>query len=456
MNNDFFVPVTPAIQEFREHLKCHPRTILSARYGDGKSFFLDAFIKDKDVKKEFKFITIYPVNYQVLENQDIFDVIKYDILLQMGLNDMLDETVEISSFDAFLFCMKSNGLDLIGRLFDIAGNIEGAPKVKAIGKIGSVSTKLVQTIKNAVSEYKQYKKGDAGILEKYIADIDKVSVYEEDPVTKIIQNGIAAWRKKTGNGKKRVVLIFEDMDRIDPAQLFRILNVFSAHMDFSYRYQIKPDDSLVGNKFGVDNVVMVIHYENLESIFHHFYGENTCFEGYIHKFAGKGKFIYSLRAEATKYYYQCLHSITGFSIDALKQVVPEDRVRTKTLRELSNSFDDIDSQCKLIEGTPDNMVLLLACMRRLNMDDNEIVSCIRRAVYSDFKTWLAYLYPSLKFFNKLNGDSVYLADNESKRYGFYFHKLNGNLFVGTTSVSATGPFLNVPDFLNQILTLVIK
>lgn len=456
MSTEFLVPVTPAIQDFKEHLKCHPRTILSARYGDGKSYFLDAFIKDKDVAKEFKIITLYPVNYQVLENHDIFDVIKYDILLQMGLNNMLDDTVEISSLDAFLFCLKSNGLGLVESLFDVAGTIEGAAKVKAIGKIGAAATKLIQKIKDAVDDYKNYKAGNAAVINKYLTDIDKISIYEEDPVTIIIQKGIEAWRKRRGNRKKRLVLLFEDMDRIDPAHLFRILNIFSAHMDFSYRYQVKPGESLVGNKFGVDNVVMVIHYENLEGIFHHFYGENTCFEGYIHKFADKGKFIYSLEAEAIKYYYQCLEGITKISTTYLKQVMPEERVRTKTLRELSNSLDDIEAQCKAFKDKPYGMVVLLACMRRINMADNEIVSYIRKAVYSDFKTWLSYLYPCLKHFDKLVGDCIYLADNAGKRYGFYFQEQNGKLTVGSTSISTTGPFLNVPEFLKQILTLVIK
>ena len=110
MKQSFVVPVTPAIQEFKEHLLCHPRTILSARYGDGKSFFLNAFKADKSIKRTFKFITLYPVNYQVLDNQDIFDVMKYDILLQMGLNDMLDDSVEISSREAILFCLKKRDL----------------------------------------------------------------------------------------------------------------------------------------------------------------------------------------------------------------------------------------------------------------------------------------------------------------------------------------------------------
>lgn len=456
MDNEFLVPVEPVINDFREHLMCHPRTILSAKFGDGKSYFIDAFIHDKEVMKKFQFIKLYPVNYQVLENQDIFDVIKYDILLQMGLNDMLDESTEISSRDAFVFCLKTNGLDLIESLFDVSGNMEGFPQIKAIGKIGKALSGVVKKIHETVKEYKKYKAGEIGIIDDYIKDIDKVSIYEEDLVTKIIQNGIASWRKKRGNSKKRVCLLIEDMDRIDPAHLFRILNIFSAHMDFVYRYGVSPDSSLAGNKFGFDNVVLVIHYDNLKSIFHHFYGNNTCFEGYIHKFADKEKFEYSLKEETSKYYYRCLQTLTGISIDSLKQALPEDKISDKTLRELSNSLDVIREQCKEVDGKVYGLVIMMVCMRRLDMSDQEIVGNFHKVVYSDMRTWLIPLYPYLKHFNMLNGESIYLSDNQGRKYGFYFETDGDMLRIEGTSVPTSGPFLKVGEFLYKVLALVIR
>jgi len=456
MTNDFLVPVTAAIQDFRDHLKCHPRTILSAKYGDGKSFFLDAFVKDKEVKKEFQFLTIYPVNYQVLENQDIFDVIKYDILIQMGLKDMIDDSFEISSRDAFLYCLKTNGLGLLESLFKVAGSIEAPSTVKAIGKIGAAAVGVVKKIKDTADDYKHYKEGDLGIVDKYIGKVDEISIYEEDPVTKIIKGNIETWRKKKGNGKKRIVLLFEDMDRIDPAHLFRILNIFSAHMDNSYKFGVRPDDSLVGNKFGVDNVVMVIHFDNLRSIFHHFYGKDTCFEGYIHKFADKGKFNYSLKAETVKYYYNSLQKLTGVDANHLLLVLPEERVRQKTLRELGNSLDEVSIQCREIGDVNMRIPLLMTCMRRLGMDDLEIVSSFRRVVFQDYKTWLTYFYPYLKFFDKLEESSVYISDNERHMHGFYFSENQGAVTIGITSVPSAGPFLNINEFVGQVLSLVIK
>ena len=70
-----------AIDDFKLHLNSHPRSILSAKFGDGKSCFLDA--AQKALKKDYEFITIYPVNYQIEENRDVYDLIKYDILFQL-------------------------------------------------------------------------------------------------------------------------------------------------------------------------------------------------------------------------------------------------------------------------------------------------------------------------------------------------------------------------------------
>lgn len=49
--------------------------------GEGKSFFLNHFIKERS--KDYDFITLYPTNYQVCDNKDIFEYIKRDILLAL-------------------------------------------------------------------------------------------------------------------------------------------------------------------------------------------------------------------------------------------------------------------------------------------------------------------------------------------------------------------------------------
>lgn len=456
MMPDFIIPVKCAIQDFREHLKCHPRTILSARYGDGKSYFLDAFMNDMDVRNEFQFIKLYPVNYQVLENRDVFEVIKYDILMQMGLQEMIDLSYSVSSRDAFFYCMKNHGLDLLESLFDIAGSIEGVSLVKAIGKIGKSSVGFVKEIKDAAKEYKEYKAGDEAILDKYMDTAEGIAIYEEDLISKIIIDNLKKWRQKEENMNKKVVLLLEDMDRIDPAHLFRVLNIFSAHMDYSYKYGVKPGDSLIGNKFGFDNVVMVIHYENLKSIFAHFYGANTCFEGYIHKFADKGKFVYSLKTESVKHYYNSLSKLSQIPEDILRLVLTEDRLRQRTLREMGNSFDMVSEQRKVTDGVNQDVALVMTCMRRLGMNDGEIINCFQHALEQDLSKWMKYLYPYLKQFDRIKVGGLLLMNNNGDKKGFRFEVNENNVAVYSSSYSSSGPFYKTSDILSDVLSLVIK
>lgn len=48
-------------------------------------------------KKDYVFLTIYPVNYQVASNEDIFSLIKRDVIYQLLWNEMIGEDVAISN-----------------------------------------------------------------------------------------------------------------------------------------------------------------------------------------------------------------------------------------------------------------------------------------------------------------------------------------------------------------------
>lgn len=75
MNKEItLIPTDTERQNFKKHLDRNNRCILSARFGDGKSRFLSEFMQE--YKDGYLFIPIYPVNYQVADNKDIFEYIK--------------------------------------------------------------------------------------------------------------------------------------------------------------------------------------------------------------------------------------------------------------------------------------------------------------------------------------------------------------------------------------------
>ena len=81
---DIKIPIDKQLEEFGNHILANPRTFLSSKFGDGKSYFLDKFKKRN--AERFVFITLYPVNYQVANNEDITDP-NYIYLNDTGAKD---------------------------------------------------------------------------------------------------------------------------------------------------------------------------------------------------------------------------------------------------------------------------------------------------------------------------------------------------------------------------------
>src|SRR6476661_8249383 len=69
--------------EFENHLDIleNKRIFFSAPFGAGKSTFLKEFF-DKRSEKNI-YLSLYPINYSVAENQDVFELIKYDLLIEL-------------------------------------------------------------------------------------------------------------------------------------------------------------------------------------------------------------------------------------------------------------------------------------------------------------------------------------------------------------------------------------
>jgi len=101
--------------------------------------------------------------------------------------------------------------------------------------------------------------------------------------------------------KKESVLIIDDLDRLDPEHIFRILNILSCH-----------NDHFESNKFGFNKVILVCDINNIEFIYKHKYGDKVDFVGYIEKFYTYEPFHYSLK-ETILYY--CKNSLSLNGID---------------------------------------------------------------------------------------------------------------------------------------------
>ena len=294
--NDFYVPIVEKIRDFSKHIKANPRTILSSKFGDGKSFFLQQVQENEDLKNRYEFLTIYPVNYQVVGNKDIFELIKRDILFQLMLHGMISNRVVLTNSQVYSWYIYMNGKSLFADLLPYIAELGLEPEQSVKVLTAMKGLKLFKSIKDKCEKFKNNQfQTENDRIDKFIEEVDSSLIYECDVITQIIQKAIKDYQKRTN---KKVVLIVEDLDRIDPAHLFRVLNVLSAHIDYGYKYLVKPDTSMVGNKFELDNIVLVIDYTNLKHIYKHFYGERTDFNGYISKFLSSVPFEYSLKSKS--------------------------------------------------------------------------------------------------------------------------------------------------------------
>lgn len=276
--SDFEVNITQELKRFNFHINppSNSRIFFSGIFGIGKTYFLKEFFADNEDYEEF---FLRPVNYSIAQNEDIVDYIKYDILFELLGKEIDFEKAEFSKKLTAQLYFKENFTETILILLKMTGKI-GKPIADIIEGIKTLS----KNIDNHPQDIQADQKKEATDFLKTIIG-NEGSIYHEDRITDLISSLL--WSLKESNEvisdksvenesrEKKTVLIIDDLDRLDPEHIFRILNVFACHFDL---------DSGVDNKFGFDKIIVVGDEENIRNIFQAKYGINTDFNGYLDKF----------------------------------------------------------------------------------------------------------------------------------------------------------------------------
>lgn len=268
------LPITKPAADFEKYLTIeqNDRIIFSGIFGSGKTYFLKNFFKEK--KDKYVPIHIFPTNYSVASNEDIFELIKYDILYQLICLRPYLEKVTASDLEAIPF-LKFTEAKTVLRPF-----VESIPK---IGKyINQIADSLIQLKKIIDKKRKEIETDEGKEIAEYIETFKDLqgSIYENDFYTELIKDLI----KRVSEGKT-VVLIVDDLDRIDPEHIFRILNVFAVHLNVE---QIENGQ----NKFGFGKIILCCDVANIRAIFKARYGQAVDFSGYIDKFYSQGIYAF--------------------------------------------------------------------------------------------------------------------------------------------------------------------
>ena len=410
------IDISNNINDFKQVFESESRIIFSAKFGDGKSYFLKKFMESYPKEaNDYYFITLHPVNYVVEENRDVIEYIKRDILFQLIKDNRIYDFKE--GYDK-IFDAVCNGESLL-KLADFAASIipvkglkEGYKALK--GLVSTIDEKRkVQDVLHVVDDYLNGFYGKSG------------SISECDAFTYLIQKSLERMMAKS-------VLIIEDLDRIDPAHLFRIMNVLSSQVDNPYYSEIPH-----GNKFGFDKIILVMDYEIAKHLFHHFYGKEANYEGYMNKFLNTLPYSYSIKEEAHRQVEAKLLDIckTDEVLGVVQQLssnkeecfsVPSTIMQMSVRR--CKEFLDMDV-CNLIRNTwmkgeydiptQTAWTKILACYRFL-FSDRSLNAIQEMMLYGFSDLQLAELYAPYNY--ALKGVNEFYMEYENDMYDFCYIK----------------------------------
>lgn len=275
---------------FENHLNDggNKQVFLSAPFGTGKSTFINYFF-DK-YKDRYDVVHLYPVNYAVASNEDIMEYIKARLLGELLSRGVV---LEENDFGNWIY-MHQWLLENLNNPKAIVNVLDGFLKLfPSIDPTGAMFSKVVPVFQKLNKSFKSFKKkhkqnSESEQTKDFFKKIKnkKGSLYDQGFIRQLLISLVE--RNRVENGKDQV-LVIDDLDRMDPEHIFRIMNVLAAHFDH--------EDFNNGNKFGFDKVILVGDYNNIRHIYQHKYGDRTDFAGYINKFFSRGIFSYGLNLE---------------------------------------------------------------------------------------------------------------------------------------------------------------
>jgi hypothetical protein len=287
---------------------------VSAPFGQGKSWFINHFFNESGFSQEFNLVHLYPVNYSVASNRDAFELIKYDILFELAI---ANPQLLSPKFADKVVGKLSNAANFV------KNNCEKITRdvlIHALKEFAHIDKVIPETVLNELLQ--SFDESNAKELDDFTKrQITQVgSIYEKNIITKLINDELARI-KEVENASKRNVLIIDDLDRIDPEHIFRLLNVFSAHID--------QKDSEASFKFNFDHVIFVCDIENVKDLFKQRYGSLNSWQGYINKFYTNGYFVlknnplmqYFYRSERNKLLDSMMNQVTWLNSAQIEYVL---------------------------------------------------------------------------------------------------------------------------------------
>ena len=294
--------ITKKLTAFYQHLNAADvsRTIFSVKLGEGKNEFIDKF-KEK-YNDRYTFYTLSPINYEVAANEQIVEYVKRDLLFQLVLDGTLNTDIVVPDHILLQWYFNEKTIDVVKDVMRFAPSV-----LRDGSQLGVLLKGAIALTEGFASQCKKFKGLKENIeeakFEKLTESAAEMSnttddVGELDPMSWLIMRSIMGLKRKP-------VLIIEDLDRIEPMQLFGIFNIFSVRTEKKIASkgtknangskENEPDRTL--NKFGFAKIIFMMDTIAIGTIFRNYYGEAN-YEGYIKEFVSKNIFFHSVSEHA--------------------------------------------------------------------------------------------------------------------------------------------------------------
>jgi hypothetical protein len=214
----------------------------------------------------------------VSSNEDVFELIKFDILIQLVGKYKDQINLEKEDFSKFLLWQM-----FLRERFKYSSFL---PTILSLfSQINKPANEFLKAIKDMRFDFEEFSESmevdEKKVIEEYLSKIEEASgtAYEMDDISKLIESLLCRLKNNIQEQEKQKhnVLIIDDLDRLDPDHIFRLFNIFYAHFE-------GVELSVRSNKFGFDKVIFVCDIKNIRKIYRHRYGASVDFKGYLDKF----------------------------------------------------------------------------------------------------------------------------------------------------------------------------
>lgn len=408
------IPFGKEHESFEEHLSDNGNTkiLFSGAFGTGKTTYLKEFFEGKD---DYEVFHLFPVNYSVASNEDIFQYIKVEILFLLIEKGIEFDKETFSRLQTLPYFMGNHAKEML-LIF-----------ARLLPKVGKSAHSILDSLLKLVASFKENNEvlqiDDEQAAIKFMEEVyeKEGSIFEDNFYTQLIRQLL----EEINDSGKKTVLIIDDLDRIDPDHVFRLLNVFAAQVDRTgFRDEFK-------NKFGFNKVILVCHYENIKKIYQHKFGASTDFSGYIDKYFSRSRFEFSVK----EVYFNLLKSKTSenkkersdlsFYYTIIYAMINDSQLRMRELKKLLQTepklteesayqigFKIINHLCKIID--------IESIKERFSKMKESLIQEDNSGFWSNYEYIFIVLLSGLLFYDKnLHSRNKTAYYYEYKKLSFY-------------------------------------